>query len=179
MKSFNLPELPGPEVAQHKAMHDEAAKDLAHDALHCSFCTHDRKMQQIAMTGVGIAQASLQVQKETNGVPRGTVFSFKQTSPAQNTNYISPAVGMDGVVRNLAITGSGNVTITQTSQHILGGSLVIGTFNTPFQLAHHFIVPVDSTFTISTDSASAAFIGISVWVEPAHMTDTDFYRMRR
>lgn len=178
---YNVP-APAP-IAPTLHEHKEC-NELDHDALHCPWCSTDRKILQALATQVGIMQHLLDKFEDAEGVPHGTPFNFSQASPVQNTVYISPQTLLTGVVRSLLVGGPGNVTLKlQEPRNQIYGGLTICTLpcnGAALSVPHRFIIPVGSTLTLSTDaSAGTGLLTVSAWVEPVTASSSEFFAIRR
>ena len=163
-------------------MDKHAQKELAHDPLHCHVCSANEKMLQALQFLVGINQAELSKLDSFYGVPRGSIFQFSQSSPAQNTNYQSSGTPFDGVFNGFTISGAaGDVTVSIQNEFLPGGSLAVGTFtiNGTATISHHIAVPVNSQITLKTTAAASTNLSFSAWLEPIMMNNSEFFRMRR
>lgn len=164
-----------------------ANKELAHDALHCPVCSHNEKVMQALGIIAGIQEAALSKLNSAWGVPRGTIWQFSQSSPAQNTVYTSGPAPLDGVVSAFILSGLGDITITLNSLSIPSGSLSIGTFSlnstaalgTSFSMPLRFVVPANATISLKTNATGATNISFAAWLEPAMANGSEFFRMRR
>lgn len=157
--------------------HNIVEARLEHDPLHCAHCSSNERMIQAIEIIAGLNQAIL---SRMDGVPKGTIFQFAQTSPATNTVYTSPPAPMDGVIRCLVLSGQGNVTVTLKT--IAFGSTTIGTYavdSIPVAIPFHLACPVGSVVTLSTDATTGSLVSFAAWLEPANMDGSEFTRMRR
>jgi hypothetical protein len=165
-----------------KREHDR--NPLDHDALHCRWCSTDRKILQVQVTQVGILQTLLQKFQEAEGTPHGFPFNFTQTNPAQNVVYSSPSVPTQGVVRSIIIGGNGNVTLKLYTPHnSIAGGQVIATLpcsGTAISIPHRFTVPLGAVFQLSTDSSSGTgMLTASIWIEPVAASSAEAFQLRR
>lgn len=173
----------GDEHFRQQWEHDESYNPLTHDALHCRFCSTDKRILQALAIQNGILNRLLTKYQEAEGTPHGTPFVFSQSSPAQNTTYTSSSVPM-GVVRSLVIGGNGNVTVKMNEPHnTVSGGLTIATLpcnGGAVSIPHRFVVPQNATFSLSTDSASGTgIVALSVWIEPVNANGQELFQLRK
>lgn len=163
--------------------HDRDYNPLSHDALHCRFCSTDKKILQASAIQTAILQRLLTKYQEAEGTPHGTPFVFTQLTPTQNTTYTSQAAPM-GVVRSMLITGTGNVTVKMSEPHnAIAGGMVIAVVacgnGNSIPVPHRFVIPQGATFSLATDSASAPLVSLSVWVEPVNASGQEMFQLRK
>lgn len=146
-------------------------------------CHHHDSIQKELAIMIGLLQRQLTKFEEHYGLPKGDPFSFSQSSPAQNTNYTSPAVQYNGVIRGLMIAGKSDVTLsistTETST-LLNQICKLPCGGNALAVPFHIRVPNGATFTLSTDDASGTgIVSMAAWIEPVALTGEEHYRVRR
>lgn len=149
---------------------------------HSAMC-HGCEIAFILKELIGVNQRLLIKFEEAYGVPKGSTLTISQLSPTPGAAYKSGLLAYDGVLRNLAVSGAGNITVSINQSNSAISTVNVGTFNVgstgTININHHLMIPIGSSFSISTDAVMATAISLSAWIEPASMAGEEFYRVRR
>src|SRR5487761_616679 len=102
------------EVARtvREALHEE------HEGMHNHLADISWTLKLLA----GVTQRLLAKFEEAEGTPKGGAYVFSQANPVQATVYTGKQLAYDGVIRQMVLSGPGNVTVTLNDKLGIAGA---------------------------------------------------------
>ncbi len=161
--------VPAPQAIATPAHEHAECNEFDHDALHCEWCSTEKKMLQALVIMSSQLQRLIILTKDASGMPHGDPVVVAQDTPVTNTIYYSLAVPQPSVLRSLSFTGNGNVSIYVNSPHYLAPKQIArnGCNGGTVSLSGMRVrIPAGGTIGIKSESSTASLLSMTALIEP-------------
>lgn len=156
-------------------------KEMQREYRNSNFGDKSSELSEIALALkalYGVNVQILQRMQENTSLAASQFLYINESNAAQNTEYFSTNITLNGLTRSIVLMGSGNVTLNHYSNYSPSNHVTIGVFplnGSGIVLPYSFNIQPKSYFSVSTDSSSNGYVSLSVLLHPVSLTGQDLF----